>query len=112
MTVFAGAIDAIFADANLGRDATYHVAGGGTTLAIRVVPLRDPPELGGGMVIAAMTNDGRSFLVRRADFGAVDPRTGDTIVVDGATWRVRAARQRSALADFWAIDCQPAHGTG
>ena len=28
MTVFAGAIDAIFADANFGRDATYHVAGG------------------------------------------------------------------------------------
>ena len=27
MTAFAGAIDAIFADANFGRDATYRVAG-------------------------------------------------------------------------------------
>ena len=105
MTAFAGAIDTIFADANFGRDGTYHVAGG-TTLLIRVIPLTDPPELG-GMVIAAMTNDGRSFLVRRGDFAAVDPRTGDTIVVDGAAWRVRAARRRTPLADLWVLDCQP-----
>jgi hypothetical protein len=111
MTAFAGAIDAIFADANFGRDGTYHVADGGTTLSIRVVPLTDPPELAGGMVIAAMTNEGRSFLVRRVDYAAVDPRTGDTLEVGDETWRVRAARQRSPLADLWALDCQPAHGT-
>src|SRR5512134_1839361 len=104
MTAFGGAIDAIFADANFGRDATYRVTGDGTTLSIRVVPLSDPPELGGGAVIAAMTNEGRSFLVRRGDFGATDPRTGDTIVVDGASWRVRAARERTPLAALWALD--------
>ena len=108
MTAFAGAIDAMFADANFGRDANYRVAGGGTTLSIRVIPLTDPPELAGGMVIAAMTNDGRSFLVRRGDFGAVDPRTGDTLEVEGGTWRVRAARERTPLADLWVLDCQPA----
>jgi hypothetical protein len=111
MTAFAVAIDAIFADANFGRNATYRVAGGGTTLLIRVIPLSDPPELGGGVVIASMTNDGRSFLVRRGDFAAVDPRTGDTLEVGGETWRVRTARQRSPLADLWVLDCQPAQGT-
>ncbi len=108
MTVFAVAIDTIFTDANFGRDATYRLAGGGTTLSIRVVPLSDPPELAGGMVIAAMTNDGRSFLVRRGDFAAVDPRGGDTLEVEGRTWRVRAARERTPLADLWVLDCQPA----
>ena len=107
MTAFAAAIDSIFADANFGRDAIYHVAGGGTTLSIRVVPLSDPPELAGGIAIAVMTNDGRSFLVRRGDFGAVDPRTGDTLEVGDETWRVRTARQRSPLADLWVLDCQP-----
>lgn len=107
MTAFAVAIDTIFADANFGRNATYHVADGGTTLLIRVVPLSDPPELAGGIAIAAMTNDGRSFLVRRGDFGAADPRTGDTVEVEGRAWRVRAAHQRSPLADLWVLDCQP-----
>ena len=59
------------------------------------------------MVIASMTNHGRLFLVRRGDFGAVDPRTGDTLEIDGPTWRVRTARERTPLAALWALDCQP-----
>ena len=39
MTAFAAAIDVLFADPNIGRDAIY-IADGGTPVLVRVVPRR------------------------------------------------------------------------
>lgn len=98
-------MDHLFGDPSLGRDATYTHSGG--AISIRVVPLTAQRDFVTGAAPAAMLREGRSFLALRSAFGAVDPRTGDTIMVDGATWRVRTIEERSIQAGVWVLGCQP-----
>lgn len=99
------AANAMFSDPILATDATYRVGGSGAGVTIRAVRKANDAYIGGA-VIGAMTRDGRAFAVRKSDFDAVDPRTGDTIEVDGVVWRVRAAEERSILAGTWTLVCQ------
>lgn len=99
------AASAMFMNLILATDATYRVGGVGDGVVIRAVRKAND-ELIGGAVIGAMTRDGRAFIVRRSDFGSVDPRTGDTIEVDGVVWRVKSAEERSILAGTWTLMCK------
>lgn len=55
MSIFAQAVDAIFADLNIGRDAIWRAGGGGTGVSVRIV-FRAPDttaNFGGGRFVAA-----------------------------------------------------------
>ena len=101
-SAFAAATDALFADPNLTLAAVYRAGGTGDGVAVRAIPLAERPGFGGDALVA-MTNEGRAFLVHRNDFADQALRTGDTLAIDGAVWRVRSAHARPPLA--WAVDC-------
>ena len=75
MTAFAGLVDRLFADPNLGRDATYEPADG-EPVSVRVVARRADAvtEFGGARLWSETTR----FDVRVAE--VANPRPGDRIV--------------------------------
>ncbi len=101
-SAFAAATDALFADPNLSLAAIYRAGGTGDGVPVRLIPLAERPGFGGDALVA-MTNAGRAFLVHRDDLAGQTLKTGDTLAIDGATWRVRSAHERPPLA--WAVDC-------
>ena len=78
MTAIAAAVDALFVDPNLGRNAIYEPAGGGP-VSVRVVARRADAvsEFGGARLWSETTR----FDVRIAE--VANPRPGDRIVLDG-----------------------------
>lgn len=101
-SAFTAATNALFADPHLALAATYRAGGTGEVVAVRVVPLAEQPGFGGD-AIAAMTNEGRALLVHGNDLAGQTLKSGDTLAIDGALWRVRSAHERPPLA--WAVHC-------
>jgi hypothetical protein len=103
MTVFATAIDALFADANLGRDALFRAGGADPGLPVRVI-LRRPDRVGefGETRIVAET---LLIDVRLTD--VVAPADGDTVEVDGTVYVVQGAPIRDAERLVWTIEAGP-----
>ncbi len=103
MTAIAQALDALFADPNLARDAVYR-PGTDAEAAIRVV-LRQPDRLGelGDTRIAASTT---TLDVRMAELPA--PKAGDRIEIDGATLVIQGEPLADAERLLWTIEARPA----
>jgi hypothetical protein len=103
MTAFAGLVDRLFADPNLGRDAVYEPAEG-LPVAVRVVARRAD----------AVTEFGDARLwseTTRLDLrvGEVaDPRPGDRIVLDGEAFVVQGEPLRDRERLVWTLDVRPA----
>ena len=91
MSVFAEALDDLFADPYLARDAAWRAGGADDGIAVRIL-LRRPDE-------AAALFDVHASLpklaaeVRASEVAA--PAEGDLIEVDGASYRVRGAERDS-----------------
>ncbi len=100
MSIFAVAIDALFADPNLGFDAVYRAGGADLAVPVRVI-LRRPDRVGafGDARIVAETT---VFDVRVSDIG--QPAAGDTIEWDGTVYRIQDAPLCDAERLVWSIE--------
>ena len=102
MNAFAGAVNALFADPNLGRDAVFRAGGAGAGIGVRIL-LRTPDRY---------TNFSESRLVassvlidlRTAEVSSVE--RGDTITVDAAVFEVRGDPVRDTERLVWTIEAR------
>jgi hypothetical protein len=103
MTAFAGLVDRLFADPNLGRDATWEPAEG-EPVSVRVAARRADAvtEFGGSRLWSETTR----FDVRVAE--VADPRPGDRLVINGEAFVVQGEPVRDRERLVWTIDGRPA----
>ncbi len=103
MSAFAAAVDTLFADPNIGRDAVY-IADGGAPVLVRVVARRAD----------AITEFGDARLwseTTRIDLRVVEvqqPRPGDRIEIDGEAFLVQGEPLRDRERLVWTVDLRPA----
>lgn len=103
MTAFAAAVDALFADPNLGRAATYEPADG-EPFPVRVIARRADAITDFGE--ARLWSETTRFDVRVSE--VAQPRPGDRIVIDGDTYIVQGEPVRDRERLVWTIDARPA----
>ena len=103
MTAFAMALDALFADGNIGADAVYTPEGGAPVL-IRVVTRRadDITSFGDARLWSETTR----VDLRVAEVPA--PRPGDRIEIDGEAFLIQGEPVRDRERLVWAVDLRPA----
>jgi hypothetical protein len=103
MTAFAAAIDALFADPNLGVNAIYRAGGSGEAITLRAI-VRQPDRVGtyGETRIATETT---IFDIRTLDINA--PAEGDTIEMDGTVYVIQGEPVRDAERLVWTIAARP-----
>jgi hypothetical protein len=104
MTVFAAAVDALFADPNIGRDAIWRAGGAGAGVGVRVV-FRAPDAItnfDGGRFVAT----GRFIDVQVSEVATLQP--GDTFEINSTVYVV----QGEPLADddklIWSAEVRAA----
>jgi hypothetical protein len=102
MSVFNAAIDLLFADANIGREAVY-IAEGGAPVLVRAV-MRRADEV---------TNFGDARLwseTTRIDLRVIEvpnPRPGDRIEIDGEAFLIQGEPVRDRERLVWTVDLRP-----
>jgi hypothetical protein len=99
MTAFAGLVDRLFADPNIGREASYEPANG-PPVSVRVVDRRADTvtEFGGARLWSETTR----LDVRVAE--VPDPRPGDCLVLDGVTLVIQGQPARDRERLVWTLD--------
>ncbi len=100
---FAAAVDALFADPNLAREATYEPADG-EPFPVRVIARRADAVTDFGET--RLWSETTRFDVRIAE-GAT-PRPGDRLVIDGAAYILQGEPARDRERLVWTIDTRPA----
>jgi hypothetical protein len=103
MSVFAAAIDTLFADPNIARDATY-IADGGTPVLVRVVTRRADEVTGCGD--ARLWSETTRIDLRVAEVAT--PRPGDRIEIEGEAFIIPGEPVRDRERLIWTIDLRPA----
>ena len=103
MSVFAAAIDNLFADPNIARDATY-IADGGAPQLIRVVTRRADEVTGFGD--ARLWSETTRIDLRVAEVPA--PRPGDRIEIAGEAFLIQGEPVRDRERLVWTVDLRPA----
>jgi hypothetical protein len=103
MSLFADAIDTLFGDPNIARDAVY-VADGGTPILVRVTLRRADDITGFG--------DARLWSeTTRIDLRVVEvpvPRPGDRLEIDGEAFLIQGEPGRDRERLIWTLDLRPA----
>ncbi|GIK83117.1 MAG: hypothetical protein AB7O43_20915 [Hyphomicrobiaceae bacterium] len=103
MPAVATAIDALFADPNIARDAIWRAGSAGAGIAVRVVTRRPDQVVGFGdsrAVLPTMLID-----VRRSEVS--DPATGDTVKIESETFEVIATPTIDSLRLVWTCEAAP-----
>ena len=103
MSVFAAAIDALFADPNIARAALYRPGGIGDGVPVRVITKRNDQvsEYSDIRIVSATAR----FDLRVSD--APSPTEGDTITMDGETFVVQGQPIRDTERLVWTLDTRP-----
>ena len=104
MTAIAAAIDLLFADPNLARDAFYHPGNGGEGIPVRVIAKRPDEIVGFG---ETRIHAGATLLDVRVSEVA-DPRPGDRLVIDGETYLVQGEPVGDTERLIWTLEACPA----
>jgi hypothetical protein len=104
MSVFAAAIDALFADPNLARVAVYRAGGADPGVPVRAILHR--PDRIGEFAETRILTETTMFDIRASEIAA--PAEGDTIVVDGSTYVIQGEPIRDAERLIWTIEARPA----
>ena len=102
MTAFAAAVDALFADPHLAREAIYEPADG-DPFPVRVIARRADAITEFGE--ARLWSETTRFDVRVAEVAA--PRPGDRIVIDDATYKVQGEPGRDRERLVFTFDARP-----
>jgi hypothetical protein len=102
MTAFAGLVDRLFADPNVGQGATWEPADG-EPVSVRVVARRADAvtEFGGGRLWSETTR----LDLRVAE--VADPRPGDRIIIASEAFVVQGEPVRDRERLVWSIDVRP-----
>ena len=102
MSAFSAALDALFGNPSLGRNACYQPAGG-EPVAVRIIARRADAvsEFGGGRLWSETTR----LDLRVAE--VADPRPEDRIVIDGKAFVVQGEPVRDRERLVWTIDVRP-----
>ena len=103
MTAFAAAVDALFADPNLAREAVYEPADG-DPFPVRVIARRADAIAEFGE--ARLWSETTRFDVRVSEVAA--PRPGDRLAIDDITHIVQGEAVRDRERLVWTIDARPA----
>lgn len=103
MSVFAAAIDNLFADPNIARDATY-VADGDTPVLIRVATRRADEVTGFGE--ARLWSETTRVDLRVAE--VPNPRPGDRIELDAEGFIIQGEPVRDRERLVWTVNLMPA----
>jgi len=103
MTAFAGLVDRLFADPNLGRDATWEPAEG-EPVSVRVAARRADAitEFGGARLWSETTR----LDLRVAE--VANPRPGDRIIIAGEAFVVQGEPVRDRERLVWTLEVRPA----
>lgn len=100
MSVVATAIDALFADPNIARDAIWRAGGAGAGISVRVISRRPDQVVGFA--------DSRAILptvlidVRRSE--VPNPASGDTVEIDGDIFEIIATPVADSLQLVWTCE--------
>jgi hypothetical protein len=102
MSAFADAVDALFADPNLGTAAVFRAGGADPGMPVRVI-VRQPDRIGnfGETRIAAAT----LVIDVRVSEVAV-PAEGHTIEMDGTVYVIQGEPIRDAERLIWTIEAR------
>ena len=103
MNAVAAALDALFADANVARDAVYTAAGGDPVL-VRVVARRADEVTGFGD--ARLWSETTRVDLRVAEVS--NPRPGDRIEIEGEAFLIQGEPVRDRERLVWTVDLRPA----
>jgi hypothetical protein len=103
MTNFAAAIDALFSDPNLARDALYRADGADPGIAVSII-VRRPDRIGdfGDTRIASET---ATFDVRTSE--VAEPAGSDTLEIDRVTYVIQGTPVGDAERLVWTIEARP-----
>ena len=103
MTAFAAALDALFADGNIARDAVY-TADAGTPQLVRVVSRRADEVTGFGE--ARLWSETTRIDLRASE--VANPRPGDRIEIDGEAFLIQGEPVRDRERLVWTVNLRPA----
>jgi len=103
MSIFAIAIETLFGDPNMARDAVYTPAGGAPVL-IRVVTRRADEITGFGE--ARLWSETTRVDLRVAE--VADPRPGDRVEIGGEAFLIQGEPVRDRERLVWTVDLRPA----
>ena len=103
MSIFSAAIDNLFADLAIARDASY-TAEGGSPVPVRVVTRR-PDEIT-GFGEARLWSETTRVDVRVTE--VPNPRPGDRIEIDGGAFVIQGEPVRDRERLVWTLDLRPA----
>jgi len=103
MTVFAAAMDTLFADPNLACDAVYRPGGADPSIPVMVI-VRRPDRVGdfGETHIASET---ATCDVRTSEIAK--PAEGDTLEIGGVTYVILGEPLRDSDRLVWTIEARP-----
>ena len=103
MSAFAAAVDTLFADPNLGRDAVYRADGGAPVLVRAVARRADAvTEFGDARLWSETTR----IDLRVSE--VANPRPGDRIEIDGEAFLVQGEPLRDRERLVWTVELRPA----
>ncbi|GAA0306471.1 head-tail joining protein [Rhodovulum strictum] len=103
MSVFTAAIDNLFADPNIARDATW-IADGGAPKLVRAVTRRADEVTGFGD--ARLWSETTRIDLRVAE--VPNPRPGDRIELEGEAFLIQGEPVRDRERLVWTVDLRPA----
>ncbi|MGI3212580.1 head-tail joining protein [Roseovarius tibetensis] len=103
MSAVAMALDALFTDGNIGRDAVY-TAEGGAPVLVRVVTRRADDVTGFGD--ARLWSETTRVDLRVAE--VANPRPGDRLEIDGEAFLIQGEPVRDRERLVWTVDLRPA----
>jgi len=103
MNAFAAAMDALFADVNLGLDATWYPTGG-TPQPVRVI--RKAPDEVTGFGAAQILSDTTLVDVRVSEM--VNPKPGDGISIGAENFTIQGEPKRDRDRLIWTVELVPA----
>ena len=103
MSVFNAAIDLLFADASIGREAVYIAEGGAPVLVRAVMRRADEVTIFGD---ARLWSETTRVDLRVAEVPT--PRPGDRIEIDGEAFLIQGEPARDHERLVWTVDMRPA----
>jgi hypothetical protein len=103
MSAFGAAVDLLFADPNIGKDAVY-TPEGGTPVPVRIIARRADEVTGFGE--ARLWSETTRIDLRVAEVPA--PRPGDRIEIDDDAFLIQGEPVRDRERLVWTVDLRPA----